>query len=322
VLERAREIADDVLFPSALSVDRSDHVPPAHLDLLAAEGFYGLSVRPDLDFAGFADVAAALASGCLTTAFVWLQHHGPARAAAETAWGLALASGQVRAGIGLAGIRHQKDPLRVRRTSAGFVLTGTVPWVTGWDMIDVVFVAALDESDVVHFLLVDALAGPTLKVGQPDIVAVAASRTVNVRFLDHEVVADRLISTVPFADWSADDSRGATLNGFLSLGLVDRCVRLLCRGPGATTADALARAATARRADLLAAPPDQLNAARAGASDLAWRAAGAVCVATGAPAVLLDQHGQRLAREAAFLLVFGSRPQMRDVLLGHLAPAD
>ena len=82
------------------------------------------------------------------------------------------------------------------------------------------------------------------------------------------------------------------------------------------------RRPSTRRADLLAAASDQLNAARAGAAELAWRAAAAVCVGTGARAVLLDQHGQRLAREAAFLLVFGSRPAMRDVLLGHLAPPD
>ena len=33
-----------------------------------------------------------------------------------------------------------------------------------------------------------------------------------------------------------------------------------------------------------------------------------VCVAQGAHAILADQDAQRLAREALFLLVFGSRP--------------
>ena len=48
----AREIADDVLFPAADEVDRADRVPAAHFDLLAAEGFYGLS--------GFDELAPAV----------------------------------------------------------------------------------------------------------------------------------------------------------------------------------------------------------------------------------------------------------------------
>jgi hypothetical protein len=185
-------------------------------------------------------------------------------------------------------------------------------------MIDVVYLAAVDDSDVVQFLLVDAAAGATLQVTQPEIVAVAASRTVNVRFSGHPVTADRLIRTVPYADWSSEDSVGSTLNGFLALGLVDRCVRLLSDGPGASAATRLAEEAADVRTALLAATAAQLNGARAAAAELAWRAAGAVCVGTGARSVLLDQHGQRLAREATFLLVFGSRPAMRHALLAQL----
>jgi hypothetical protein len=88
----------------------------------------------------------------------------------------------------------------------------------------------------------------------------------------------------------------------------------------------LAAAAEACRTALLAADPDALVDglpasawARADASALAWRAAGAVTAAGGARSVLLDQHAQRLGREAIFLLVFGSRPAMRDALLGRLA---
>ena len=38
----ARELADDVLFPAALEVDRSGTVPVAQLDRLADTGLYGL----------------------------------------------------------------------------------------------------------------------------------------------------------------------------------------------------------------------------------------------------------------------------------------
>jgi hypothetical protein len=50
------------------------------------------------------------------------------------------------------------------------------------------------------------------------------------------------------------------------------------------------------------------------------RAASAVVVNAGSRAVLSDQHPQRLLREAAFLLVFGSRPAIKADLLRRLRP--
>jgi hypothetical protein len=41
-------------------------------------------------------------------------------------------------------------------------------------------------------------------------------------------------------------------------------------------------------------------------------------VRDGSRAVTVDQHAQRLAREALFLLVFGSRPGIKSALLRRL----
>lgn len=62
-----------------------------------------------------------------------------------------------------------------------------------------------------------------------------------------------------------------------------------------------------------------MPAARAAASELALRLAAALCVTVGSRAVLLDRHAQRLAREAVFLLVYGSRPAVRESLLELLS---
>jgi alkylation response protein AidB-like acyl-CoA dehydrogenase len=213
---RAAAIADEVLFPAARDVDAADRVPAAHLDLLAAEGFYGVATA---DFATTAAVLEAFAGGCLATAFVWLQHHGPVRAVASSAepgirqhWLAPLAEGVKRGGIALAGLAPG-GTLRAVETPDGFRLTGETPWVTGWDMIDVVHVGVRDDHDQVRFLLVDA-------------------------------------------------------------------------------------------------------------SAFAYRAAGTLAVRTGSRSVLRDQHAQRLAREAMFLLVFGSRPAIREALLHRFAEGD
>jgi alkylation response protein AidB-like acyl-CoA dehydrogenase len=87
VVRVAQQIADEVLYPAALSTDAGDVVPRELLDALAGAGLYGLVAPPDAGGlgAGFPEVCAvheALASGCLTTAFVWAQHHGLVRALA------------------------------------------------------------------------------------------------------------------------------------------------------------------------------------------------------------------------------------------------
>src|SRR5439155_1700083 len=79
-----------------------------------------------------------------------------------------------------------------------------------------------------------------------------------------------------------------------------RCCALLGSSP---LDDELA----ASRAALAETPPESMPAARAAASDLALRAASGLLVSVGSRGVALDDHAQRLAREALFLLVFGSR---------------
>jgi hypothetical protein len=43
--ERARWIADTVLFPDAAEVDAKGVIPESHFRVLAAEGFYGLAAN-------------------------------------------------------------------------------------------------------------------------------------------------------------------------------------------------------------------------------------------------------------------------------------
>jgi hypothetical protein len=96
----------------------------------------------------------------------------------------------------------------------------------------------------------------------------------------------------------------ATLSGALALGVAGRCCLLL----GETSLDEeLARCRTAL-VEAARFDREALPGARADASHLAVRGAGALVVATGSRSILLDQHPQRLVREAAFLLAFGTRP--------------
>jgi alkylation response protein AidB-like acyl-CoA dehydrogenase len=312
LLATARALAEDVLFPGARAVDTADRVPASHLELLATGGFYG--PPRDTPFPEFCRVVETLASGCLTTAFVWLQHLGGLWAAADSSrpgvrehWYEPLSLGLRRGGVAQGALRPGPPAVRAERIEGGYRFTGESPWVTGWGMIDTLYTAARTDDDTVVWALLDAVAGETLSVQPLELVAVRASRTVSVRFAGHLVPEERVTGTLPYEVWRVRDAGGLRLNGSLALGVAARCLALLGRS-------ALDPVLHECRDALDAGTPESLPDARAAASALATRAAAALVAATGAPAVLHGSHAERLTREALFLLVFGSRPSIKAAL--------
>jgi alkylation response protein AidB-like acyl-CoA dehydrogenase len=350
---RARRIADEILFPSAMNVDSADRIPAAHLDALADAGLYGLAAPVssgglDVDLTTLSTVVEILASGCLATTFVWIQHHSTVRALARSEnsalraeWLGPLSRGARRAGIALGGARPGPPLLRARAVPGGYVFDGTAPWVTGWDMIDVVHTLARDQAGNLIAALLPAKDSASLAAARLDLVAVNASRTVELAFASHFVPSELVSGIVPHAEWLAWDAAGLRINGSLSLGVAARCCQLIEElaghladqpgqpaGPAGMSAwprplaDKLAVELATRRAALDAADPESMPAARAAASELVFRAAGTLVAAAGSHSIVIGEHPQRLAREALFLLVFGSRPAIKESLIGLLTGED
>ena len=178
-------------------------------------------------------------------------------------------------------------------------------------MIDTIYAAARDEQGHVVTAWLDAIAGPTLTAEPLRMVAVMASSTVRLRFERHFVPADRVAGVSPHGEWLARDAMGLRANGSLALGVAARCCALIGPGP-------LDGQLEAARAALDTAGPDAMPAARARACELAGRAASALVTVRGSRAILVSEHPQRLAREALFLLVFASRPAIRESLARRL----
>jgi alkylation response protein AidB-like acyl-CoA dehydrogenase len=304
-LARARALADDVLFPAALATDAADAVPVRLLDAIADAGLYGLVAPREAGGTG-ADMAEAfavvetLASGCLTTAFVWAQHNSALRSViastndAMREWVTPLARGERRAGLALGGALSGTPKVTARQTSGGWLFDGSSPFVSGWGLV---------------WALLDARESESLRVERLRLVALNATSTVRADFRGHFVPSERVTLIDRF---SRGPTSPATLRGHaaFALGVADRCCRLL---GGTPLGDELART----RAQLDRLDPATIEVDRAAAAELAMRCALALLVTTGSRSLLLDEHGQRLAREALFMVVYALRPGSREWLLGR-----
>jgi alkylation response protein AidB-like acyl-CoA dehydrogenase len=322
LLDKAGALAEDLLFSNALATDASDIVPRAHLDALADAGLYGIAAPEQyggagLDMASACSVIEVLAGGCLSTAFVWIQHQTPVREligspnhALRDGWLPEMAAGRLRAGIALGGLHQGSVGLKAQPVEGGWLVSGDAPYVTGWGLIDVLLIAALTPDNQVVRGLIDAAEGPNLTSERLRLVAANASRTVRLRLDRVYIPAGRVTSLAPYTPPSAYDGGGRP-NGSLALGVTRRCLQLL--GPGPLDAEL-----TARRRQLDEATDETMADARAAAAELAVRAAVALTVERGSRSILVDDHAQRLYREAAFLLVFGSRAAIKTSLLRRL----
>jgi alkylation response protein AidB-like acyl-CoA dehydrogenase len=313
----ARFLAD------AAAVDAAETIPGEHLRGLAGAGLYGIFAPPEVGGLGldFADVCLAveeLAGACLASTFVWAQHFGLLGAVLDPATPAALREalapgvirGEVRGGVALAGRLPGPPRLMARPVAGGWLLDGDAPWVSGWGIVGVLLVVARGPDDTAVTLLVEAREQPGLTAQRQRLAAANASATVRLSFAGLFVTEDRFIGQQPYDPVQAQ-SEGLRLNGSFALGVAGRCCALI-------GSSALDDELTSCRAELDAADNAAMPAARARASEFAVRAAHVLAVRRGSTSALAGDPADRLLREAAFLLVFGSRPAIKEALLDRL----
>jgi len=313
----ARFLAD------AEAVDAADTVPEEHLRGLADAGLYGIFAPVEVGGLGLGAevglVIEELASACLASTFVWLQHlrllgamlDPGTPAALREALLPAVVSGDVRGGVALTGLLPGPPRLTARPVDGGWLLDGEAPWVSGWGVVDLLVTVARGPEDTAVTLLMDAREQQGLAAARQRLAAANASATVQLSFDGVFVPDGRLVDQRPY-DPVAAQSEGLRGNGSLALGVGRRCCALIGASPLDDELDAC-------RAELDAADTAGMPAARAHASEFAARAAHYLAVRRGSRSALAGDDAERLAREAGFLLVFGSRPAIKDALLGRFA---
>lgn len=310
----------------APGVDEADSLPKAHLNALAELGLYGafapveeggLSLGPS----ELCDVVEELAAACLATTFVWIQHFRLLAAALDDtastdlrAQRADIVAGATKGGVVLGGALPGPVRLRATPAASGWSLEGFAPWVSGWGLVDELFVAARGPDDTVVSLLLAATDQPGLVVERQRLAALNATATVRLTFESLAVDESQVLGVGPYEP-DGEAGPGLRLNGSLALGVARRCCSLL---GSALLDDELRRC----RHHLNGADPKAMPQARARACELAMRAASALAVGRGSSSVVRGDLAERAIREAALLLTFGSRPAIRAALLASFGASD
>jgi alkylation response protein AidB-like acyl-CoA dehydrogenase len=331
LVARAHEIADTVLFPEAVEVDRTSLIPEGHWQTLADAGLYGIAVPaerggPGLDLADIIEILEVVASGCLATAFTWMQHHGvmaALSASTNTSLGASIlpgaAVGRPRCGVAFAGAVPVPPRMRAERVQGGWRLSGHAPFVSGWGIIELVQISAGDteSGDIIAGIVpAEAQSGITTVTAQSLFVA-DATRTVSLDVDGLVIGDDRIVNRVSRADFMANQNFASRLNGTLPLGIARRSAALLDAAGEVDAAASIRREADGVRERLDAGLGDStvLLAARTDGAELALRASAVLIASAGGSGILTSSVAQLLAREAMFTLVAASRPELKRSLV-------
>lgn len=341
------DYAERVLRPAATRTDR-EGVARERIAELAELGALNHLAPPEfggrgVDSATDRRVHEIIAGACFNTWLVWAQHAAlPGRLAEAAAKGARLSPlaegvlrGAVFAGAGVSDVRRYPDYyVAARNTHGGWVFDGTLSWVSGWGLNEVLTVAAVEpESETVVTALVP-VGESTRSTGALALGAVAGSRTERVR-LDEVFVPGEHVLQVQSLEQArhtdigiASDARGH------HFGLAETLLRELD-----DTGDPLARdvAGTWRprvariRADAYALA-DEAKAAGGGPyrldERLATKVASGEALSTLSRALLIARSGRGLAaddtaqlhaRSALFVLVQGQTADVRRAQLAALA---
>jgi alkylation response protein AidB-like acyl-CoA dehydrogenase len=336
----------------AEAADRRSEWPAASWDVVRRARVFGWSIPThhggqELDGAALLFGFEALASACLTTAFILSQREAAVRRIRDSGRDdlcrellRPLACGGRFATVGLSQLttsrQHGGPALLVVETAAGFLLDGVMPWVTGADHADH-FVTGGVLPDGRQVLLVLPADAPGVSVGPPmDLAALAGSRTAEVR-CSHVTVDRHWLLAGPVENVFKSGSRGGTgglETSCLALGLagaaIDRIFEEAKLRPDLTDlAERLEADRTEVRQDmhrLAAGGPSAPTAAldlRAKANALVLRATQAALTACKGAGFVHPHPAQRWARQALFFLVWSCpRPAAEatlDILMGDCA---
>lgn len=333
-LPEAVEVIASHIAPFASQVDQTG-VRRAAFEALADAGLHGSPLQPT---SAQRELAELLAGSDASTWFCWTQHQSPLNALERASSGRIqhrllrdASTGRMLCGVAFAQLRRPGPPNPIaRRTAGGWVVDGTLDWVTSWDIADwfLLMVRVEGEDRVLGAMLpagrgqVDG-AVPGLSAGPPlELLAMSGTHTRPLR-LDGVLLHDEDVLEVgDLSSWRAEDELKAANANPATFGIARGALAdlhlMLQRRPddelGEWLSELIEQVRSCRqeayaladeapgpggRGELLAAR----RIARARALRLAQQATTAVIVAQSGGSMATGTGAERRAREALFMHV-------------------
>ena len=340
-LPQVEALIDEVLVPGAELVDQHG-VQRVALDHLAAAGLLGTPLATQAQ----RELSELIARADASTWFCWSQHQAPMlilrdfadpqSVAPHAALLDDLASGEQLAGVAFAHVRRPGTPNpSATRVEGGWLINGTLDWVTSWDIADVVLVMVATDSSYLCFFLTGGevpSSRPGVDVGEPlHLLAMGGTHTRPVRFDNCFVSDEEVMPILDVAAWrKADDLKTANANPAM-FGIARGAISELddlatSRGDARVRALAtkLAEECTDIRARAYAAMDEGLDTQlrlqiRAEALDHLMRACLAIVTARAGASMMTGIATERRIREALFMQVqaqtAATRAAMQDLAL-------
>ena len=279
-------------------------------------------------------------SGAL--AFLQTQHQSAASLIAhssnmilQTEYLPGMSRGKVLMGIGFSHLRRQSPvPVQATSTATGYVLTGEVPWVTGWGCFQHFVVGAqLPDGQAVFGLVPLAtrsqLGGGTLTCSETlPLAAMGSTQTVKVFLQKWELLHEQVVVIRPPGWIHTNDQHSSLHHSFFALGCAQAGLDVLLRAESklpdfvkSTQQSLTQELQTCRAAIYQEQQTSELTSCerlklRAWSIDLANRCAHAAVISGRGGANLMDHPAQRVYREALAFSVFG---QTTDVMAATMA---
>lgn len=340
LIENVQALIKSDLAPITAEIDQQGRYPVEFLRKLGELGGFSATIPVEFGGTGLGlsaqiDVSTEVGRECGSTAFlVWCQSScaryllKSPNAAVRERYLADVSSGRLLSGTGMSNaVKHlagiENIHLKARRENDGYVVSGSLPWVSniGEDHLAIV-AASVEEGGYVMFAVRGNAGGVTLKAC-PEFAGLEGTQTLNIRLKDVQVPAeDVLAHPEQFATYLATIKPAFVLGQVgMGFGIIEGSLRTI-RESNVTTAhvneflddqgDDLERAARALRANARAlaeqADTDQAMVLdvlrlRLATSELTLRAANSAVLHAGAKGYLMRHPAQRRLREAVFVAI-------------------
>ena len=223
--------------PLANKIDRSPHALKLALDEMGDRSWLGLKAPPELggngvgkkDY-GKVQLSLARASGAL--AFLQTQHQSAVASLAQSKnislqqeFFPGVVKGDFLIGVGFSHLRRPGVPImQATETVDGYLLTGKVPWITGYGFFDYFILGAtLPDGQELYGVLplqnqVQSTGGEIICSQPMDLIAMTATNTISAQINQWLLKSDRLVRINPAGTIHASSRKNILHHSFLALG--------------------------------------------------------------------------------------------------------